>query len=193
MRRRLAALLLLALLVPGTASGQVYRWVDEEGTLHFTSGLDRVPPRYRETAELVPSSPSAEPETPDPVAAVSRITFTPGSPIFVNARINGAGPIILILDTGADRTLVAPAALRALGIATEGAGRAELTSVTGTRQVEVVWVTSVEVERARVGPLQVIAHDAELGQAHGLLGRDFLERFRVTIDSQSGVVTLTPP
>jgi hypothetical protein len=38
----------------------------------------------------------------------------------------------------------------------------------------------------------VVAHDVELGQADGLLGRDFLDRFQVSIDNQAGIVTLTP-
>ena len=35
-----------------------------------------------------------------------------------------------------------------------------------------------------MGPLSVIAHDA------GLLGRDFIGAFTVTIDARAGVVTL---
>jgi hypothetical protein len=37
-----------------------------------------------------------------------------------------------------------------------------------------------------------MAHDAALQNADGLLGRDFLDRFTVTIDSKAGVVTLAP-
>ena len=53
-------------------------------------------------------------------------------------------------------------------------------------------VTSLEVGEAKAGPLLIIAHDADLKQADGLLGRDFLERFTVTMDAKEGVVTLAP-
>ena len=54
-------------------------------------------------------------------------------------------------------------------------------------------IESLEVEGARFGPLMVISHDAGLGTGtDGLLGRDFLDHFIVTIDSSSRVVTLTP-
>jgi len=43
-----------------------------------------------------------------------------------------------------------------------------------------------------VGPLVLVAHDAGLPQADGLLGRDFLGLFTVTIDARAGVVTLAP-
>lgn len=187
-------LVLAAALVPALASGEVYRWVDADGTLHYASGLERVPERYRGKAELVPASPAPDPPpVPAPVSAATRIAFTPGHPILVSARIGGAGPVTLVLDTGADRTLVAPSALQALGIGGSAAGRAEITGVTGSAHADVIWVTSIEVEQARVGPLAVIAHDPGLGMAQGLLGRDFLGQFRVTIDSQKGVVTLLPP
>jgi hypothetical protein len=42
-----------------------------------------------------------------------------------------------------------------------------------------------------VGPMMVIAHDAELAGTEGLLGRDFLNHFHVAIDGATGVVTLT--
>jgi hypothetical protein len=54
-------------------------------------------------------------------------------------------------------------------------------------------VESIEVDGARVGPLMVVSHDAGLGSGtDGLLGRDFLDQFVVTIDSSSRIVTLTP-
>ena len=52
---------------------------------------------------------------------------------------------------------------------------------------------SIEVEGARFGPLMVVSHDSGLGSGRdGLLGRDFLDNFIVTIDSAARVVTLTP-
>jgi predicted aspartyl protease len=123
---------------------------------------------------------------------VAKISFTPGKPVLVNARINGAGPITLILDTGSDRTLVSPSALQRLGISTENAPRAVIKGVTGMSYAEAVWVNSVEIEEAKVGPLLIIAHDADLKGAEGLLGRDFLANFNVTIDAKERIVTLAP-
>ena len=51
---------------------------------------------------------------------------------------------------------------------------------------------SLEVGGWMVGPLPIVAHDAGLTQAEGLLGRDFLSRFSVTIDARTSVVTLEP-
>jgi predicted aspartyl protease len=188
-------LFLAVVLLPGVAVAQMYRWVDERGTVHYTEGLDSVPERYRAQARPLhfPKPPPA-PEKADTGASpeITKIPFTPGSPILVGAKINGERPITLILDTGADRTVVAPGALSRLGISTRNAARAEMKGATGTIQVDVVQVTSVEVGGAKAGPLLIVAHDAGLKQADGLLGRDFLDQFRVTIDSKEGVVTLSP-
>jgi hypothetical protein len=180
------------LLWPAGAGAQVYRWVDEQGTIHFSSGIERVPERHRDGARSLQGA-GEEPSPGASGSGVARILFTPGAPILVGVRINGAGPLTLVLDTGADRTLVAPDALRALGIGGEAGARAEVRGVAGVAQADVVEVSLIEVAGARVGPLRIIAHDAAVPQAQGLLGRDFLGRFHVTIDSQAGVVTLAPP
>jgi predicted aspartyl protease len=112
--------------------------------------------------------------------------------VLVSVRINDSGPITLILDTGADRTMVAPSALSRLGISFDNALRGVVRGVTGASDAEAVWVNSVEIGGAKVGPLLIIAHDADLRGADGLLGRDFLANFNVTIDAKERIVTLVP-
>jgi len=196
MRGWTAALILISALFPGLASADIYYWVDDRGTQYYTTRLESIPDPYRSKAQLLPlpTSPPAPPElerSPSP-KGLTKIPFTPGLPVLVSAKINGAGPIALILDTGSDRTLVTPAALQRLGISTENGPRGILKGVTGTSYVDAVWVSSVEVGEARVGPILIIAHDADLKAADGLLGRDFLAHFNVTIDSKERVVTLAP-
>ena len=184
------------LLAPSVALAQAYRWVDEQGKVHYAEGLDSVPPQYRATARPValPTSPrAAEPRQPGaPPPGVTKIPFKPGSPIMVNAKINGGGPVTLMLDTGADTTVVNPLALWRLGISTWFAPRAEIRGATGTTSVDVVRVQSIEVGEARAGPLVIVAHDIDFKEADGLLGRDFLNHFNVNIDTAAGVVTLSP-
>jgi hypothetical protein len=121
------------------------------------------------------------------------IDFRPGQPIYVQVRLNNTESTRLILDTGADRTVIAPRALRAAGVADRHAvtsGRIQ--SATGTADVQAYRVDSIQVGTARVDRLLVLSHDINLPESDGLLGRDFLEHFKVTIDSRAGTVTLTP-
>ena len=196
MRPWTIALILICIFLPELALTDIYYWMDDQGTQYYTTRLESIPEPYRSKAIALPlpTSPPVPPEiTPrSSPKGVAKISFTPGKPVLVNARINGAGPITLILDTGSDRTLVSPSALQRLGISTENAPRAVIKGVTGMSYAEAVWVNSVEIEEAKVGPLLIIAHDADLKGAEGLLGRDFLANFNVTIDAKERIVTLTP-
>ena len=196
MRRWTAALILVFMIIPVLAFGEVYSWVDEKGIQYYTTKFESIPERYRSTAKSLPSpaSPPAPPELQPELSqkGPTRIPFVPGAPVLVSARINGAGPVILILDTGADHTLVSPSVLSRLGVSTEGAYRGLLKGVAGMNYADAVWVASLEVGEAKAGPLLVIAHDAGLNGADGLLGRDFLANFSVTIDPKERIVTLAP-
>ena len=192
---------LLSGVVTG-ASAQIYRWTDDRGDVRFSQGIHSVPPQFRGGAVMMsaPSQPPGpEPAAPEagaptsPTAGVARIPFTPGQPIMVAAKINGGGTAQLILDTGAQGTVINPTALAALGVSYRNAVRGSIKGVTGDANVLAVRVDSVEVDGARFGPLLVVSHDAGLGSGRdGLLGRDFLDNFIVTIDSNARVVTLTP-
>ena len=191
----LSAAIVLAGVLP-SAADQVFHWVDNEGVVHYTTGLESVPERFRADARPLAVSPVEG--SPPGVAAVpartgsATVPFVVGTPIVVQARINGAGPVALVLDTGADRTMVAPAALARLGIVMPGTYGAEVRGVTGAARVDVVWIESLDVAGAQAGPLPIVAHDAGIPLADGLLGRDFLSLFSVTIDTRTGVVRLEP-
>lgn len=196
MRGWVATLILISLFLAPPTFADIYYWIDDQGTQYYTTRLESIPEPFRSKAIplSLPTSPPVPPEiTPRPLEkGLTRIPFTLGSPVLVSAKINGGGPITLILDTGADRTMVAPSALSRLGISFENALRGVVRGVTGASYAEAVWVNSVEVGEARVGPLLIIVHEADLQGVDGLLGRDFLANFNVTIDSKEQVVTLSP-
>lgn len=191
------AVLALTLALASAAHAQLYRWTDEKGETHFGQGVESVPERYRSRARAV-GSVDPPPAPSGPAAAtvtdgVTRIRFAPGRPIMVTAKINGRAPVQLLLDTGATRTTISPAALIGLGVTYRDAPRVEIRGVTGTASAYLVSLESLEVGGARVGPLRVLSHDPQMdGGAQGLLGQDFLSHFRVTIDNARGVVELAP-
>ena len=169
------------------------------GRSHYSQGIDSVPLSVRSRAVVVGEdrpAPSPEPAaTPAASAPGSgQVRFTPGQPIVVAARVNGGGPVQLMLDTGAARTVIHPTALAALGVSYQGSQRGTLKGVTGDAEVEAVKVDSIEVAGVTHGPLLVISHDTGFGadRGDGLLGRDFLDHFILTIDNAGGLLTLTP-
>ena len=202
------------------ADAQLYRWTNEQGELHITEGLDSVPERFRKSAVLLghpparvspptaaqPSPPTPSlPAAPGPAAAplplatpgtegqlLARIPYVPGTPILVTARVNGGRSVQLILDTGAEVTMISPQALSALGVEMRPVRAARIQGVAGTGTLDVpsIMLDSVEVGEAKAGPLEVLAHNPSLTRGEGLLGRDFLDRFTVSIDTRAREVRL---
>jgi predicted aspartyl protease len=191
----MVVVLLVLVVLPQIASAQIYRWTDERGQVSYSQGLESVPERYRSGARLVgspePPVATSRPQSSAASPGLSRIPFTPGRPIMVKARINDSGVADLMLDTGAQVTIINPRVLAALGVGMRDAQRSTLRGVTGSAEAFAVSLDSLEVAGARVAPLTIVSHDVGF-DGDGLLGRDFLDRFTVNIDNRAGIVTLTP-
>ena len=189
----------MAASVASPSAAEIYKWADESGHTHYADGIDSVPQRYRAQATPIGlrNSPEATAVTESGVrkepTGGTTIRYTPGDRIVIDARVNGRHGVKLLLDTGADRTLIAPRALVAAGASlTHGGIKGSITGVTGKADIQHVRIDSIEVGEARVAPLFVISYDLSQTGNDGLLGRDFLDRFDVKIDSSRGLVTFAP-
>jgi hypothetical protein len=199
-----AALVLSALLAacPPTARAEIYRYVDDQGHSYYVDGLENVPERFRRAATpigmrnapapAVSTAPAGEAAAKPAGAAV--IKYTPGQRIMVDVKINGSFVTKLLLDTGADRTMISPRTLQAAGVTiTKPVATGQITGATGTDKIDYVVVDSLEVGEARVGKMPVGSYElAGDGAGEGLLGRDFLDQFKVTMDAAAGEVHLAP-
>jgi Aspartyl protease/Domain of unknown function (DUF4124) len=202
MRRLVVLLTAILLVLPWTvpADAQIYRWVDENGVPHFADGIDSVPDRYRSKAvplgmKNAPAPPTAPPgaAAPKPASGEATIRFTPGQRIMVDVRVNGNADAKLLLDTGSDKTLISPRALQAAGVRITGpTTTAEVAGATGSGRMQFVEVDSLEIGEARVGRMSVGSQNVPVEGGDGVLGRDFLDQFNMSIDAAKGVVTLSP-
>jgi hypothetical protein len=128
-----------------------------------------------------------------PVRGSATVRYIPGRRIVVSARLNGHTPARLIFDTGADRSIIRPRTLAVAGVdLSRPVARGRLRGVAGETEALYFTIDSLAVGEATVQRLRVAAHDVEADDADGLLGRDFLDRFRVAIDPSAGTISLTP-
>jgi predicted aspartyl protease len=188
-------LILICLLFPEAGLSDIYYWIDDQGIQNYTAVMESVPEVYRSKVQrlaLLPAPAPPEPNLSPPNKGATRIPFSPGSPIPVQTRINGLGPIPLILDTGAERTIISPSVLSRLGLSVEAEPPIILKGVTGMGQANRVRVNFIEVGESRVSPLLIAVYAADLKGADGLLGWDFLSSLNVSIDPKEKMVTLTP-
>ena len=164
--------------------------------MYYTADLSAIPLAFRDGATLL-SAPQARPAPALDTNAPVSLRLTPGAPITVEARLNGT-PLTLIVDTGADRTVISPAALERAGFAGQAGRSIQVVGVTGTATATLVTLPLLDVAGARIGPLPVIVYTlpamgGEGGAApiDGLLGRDVLDAFTLSVDTASGRATLT--
>ena len=194
----LSLLVLTAFVAP--AAAELYQWTDADGVRHYTGDLDSIPeeyrpgardlgsPRVREAHPGVREAPAGQVGS-DPDTGMMR--FRSGAPIVAAVAINGVG-LRLMVDTGADRTVISPAAAERTGLGAAGDRQVRVLGVAGSAMAGELLVAQMEVAGARVGPLRVIVLDTPADSLDGLLGRDVLDYFTLTIDGTAGRATLVP-
>ena len=194
MRRIAGALCLLATMVLTTpAAADLYQWTDGDGVRHYTSDPATIPEVYREGARDIGS-----PRVREAPAGETRrnvdpgvMRFSSGAPVVAPVLINGVA-LRLMVDTGADRTVISPAAAARTGLPIDGGRSVRILGVTGSALANEMVVSHMEVAGARVGPVRVIVLETPAGSLDGLLGRDVLDFFTLTVDGNAGRATLTP-
>ncbi|TAK01565.1 MAG: DUF4124 domain-containing protein [Candidatus Manganitrophaceae bacterium] len=68
-------MLLLTQAEPSAWSGEIFRWLDQDGTPHFTDNPSKIPPAYRNRAEVlsIPDQPTQE----EPIAPLDSFDLLP--------------------------------------------------------------------------------------------------------------------
>jgi hypothetical protein len=133
-------------------------------------------------------------------SAPFRLDPMSGFPV-VEARVNGQGPLLFVLDTGG-HDILTPAAAKALGLPLSGAGFS-LGAGRGSTPTQYTKVASLELGEARMTDQPFIVLHLNLGVAAdaqglpvpiaGIIGLELFERFTVTLDYAAGRLTLRAP
>ncbi len=114
----------------------------------------------------------------------------------VQVTLNRVHPATLIVDTGAQSTIISPSVVRRLGVAVPDNAPRRQVAVVGGNKLEVPFVklALLRVGDARIENMEVGVYDvAPSAQGiHGLLGADFLHEFRLTLDRNESLMQLEP-
>ena len=201
MRVIIPLIIILAVLVP-RSYGEMYRWVDEKGTVHFTDDFSTIPEKYREDAETRKSP--KETSTPGPreitksplptnVAEPKGVTVDlvrSGEVSLTEVVLNGRIRQHFIVDTGASFTVISRGAAKELGI-TIDENTPFIPTATASSVIfnPLVTLRSVQVGEAEVENVDALVQNLPGGSA-GLLGNSFLSKFKVVLDSGIWKMTL---
>jgi hypothetical protein len=200
--------------------------VDDDGQVHVTvlpGGQPAVPAfracfnqkaparlaaagRATSPARIVESRPGADPTGARLGPRVSSVAIqTIGNRYLVPVVLNETHRATLLLDTGANITVISPELARRAGLEVptgSGAARSKARMANGQEvDVALIRVKSMMVGAARVDNLQVAMYEIGVLDSttsppltiDGFLGADFLGRFTMTIDPQASKLTLQLP
>ena len=191
------AAFLSALLINSVSlvAAEYYRWVDQNGVVHFTDNLHNIPETQRGNAGRIQSI--EPPRVPPPaipiVPSKASIPFEKqGQVVIVEAMLNKKTPAKFVVDTGASYTMISSAVAKELDIDTEQNRRtAPFQTANGVIQAPLVSLESITVGGMEIRNLTAAVHDVLADTTiAGLLGLNFLSNFRMDIDTQKGVLHL---
>jgi len=195
------AVLVLAVFAP-SSYGEMYKWVDEKGTVHFTDDLSSIPEKYREGAETRKppqeiSTPTPQenfkPVLPEKISEPEGMTVDlvrSGEVSFTEVVLNERVKQYFIVDTGASFTVISREAAKELGITIdESTPLIPITTASSVIFNPLVTLRSIRVGKAEVENVDALVHNLPGGSA-GLLGNSFLSKFRVVLDSANEKMTL---
>jgi clan AA aspartic protease (TIGR02281 family) len=129
------------------------------------------------------------------MARADRIPFlAPHRFVAVEASLNGSLGVTLLVDTGAEQMVVSRQAAALLGLNLSQSLRTQpLVGVGQTLPVPVVRLNHVQVGSSVATNLVASVYDLPpLFRADGLLGLNFLRRFRTTLEFDTHTLVLRP-
>ena len=192
-------------------SGELYKWVDEEGIVHMTDTLSQVPPQYRDQADKRNLQRTFQPErkrefpgsssTPISEKAATNLkhfevpyrAFEGTSRrIIIPVTFNESVSANLLLDTGSPGLMISPKLAGRLGLLDDKSG--SLFVIASGIGGAVPAILSV-VDTVRVGEAQAEFLPATIAQVpsddfEGLVGMDFLANYRIGIDINNSILVL---
>lgn len=117
-------------------------------------------------------------------------TMTDTDRMLASVRIGASGPYPFIIDTAAERSVIAQQLARELNLAPSGAGR--LLSMTNTRAISMVDAPDVSFGMGAPRDLRVFALNGDHIGAAGVLGIDALRGQRVVLDFEASEMRVGP-
>lgn len=184
--------LVLSLFLSG-AGAEMYKWVDDDGTVNFSDDFLNIPPSRRSGAIKMSSGMPAQSGTGWHDEIHVPFLRTRSGIMLVDVILNGSVRARMVFDTGAAVVIISRELSQRLSqVDTAGSQRVKLKTAGGEVEGRYTVIRSIELGPASRENVQaVINPQANVFQDFdGLLGMSFLSDFQVSIDHQGGKIIL---
>jgi clan AA aspartic protease (TIGR02281 family) len=196
------ALIVFCWLINEASADNIFRWVDEKGTLNFADNPNSVPERHRNGTPKYPITPIREsalsgsvPTTKAADVPIPQKFIIPlireDRRLLVDGIINDRWTVRFILDTGASMTILPAGLASRVGLDPKGAPVIEVRGVGGALDGRLVEIASLRLGNVEARNFDVIVVKDDL-RGLALLGADFLSRFQVDISYIREQMVLQP-
>jgi clan AA aspartic protease (TIGR02281 family) len=184
----------LFFVVAPLSAAEYYRWIDQNGVVHFTDNLHNIPEKQRASAARMQTkeNPRSPEEKPAVIGKASIPIEKHGQVVVIEATLNGKTSAKFVVDTGASYTMISSAVARDLNIdVSQNQRTMPFQTANGLIQAPLTNLDSITVGGMEIKNLTAAVHDAVPDpNVSGLLGLNFLSNFRMDIDTQKGVLNL---
>ncbi len=182
-----------------TSQATLYKWKDNQGSIHFTSDPDTIPKEFRnQSKELNPGpAPKFSPPpltAPEPPSAPTLDIIVPmrqqGNQFFVKTILNGHLEVNLLLDTGASVLVISDEIAKSLGFSRlDNMPQIQADTAGGKIWTPLIFLETVEAAGAKAFAVEAVI-DSKLNKVDGLLGMAFFEQFKMTLDRKKSQLIL---
>ena len=171
------------------SSGKLYKWIDDDGKIHFTDEISNIPAEYLDQVEAgsrqrtsgTPSQPTPAPSsesTPADERFISSL-YAVGNRMFVDVVLNGRVEAKLLVDTGAEVTMISSELAKRLSLNPNNTWFTRIGGIGGSALAFLSKVRSIAVGDATVSDVDVFVYDTGMD---GILGMTFLGEFEFNIN-----------
>ncbi len=199
-----------------SSGGELYKWKDEEGTLHMTDSLGNVPLKYRDQVVKRILQVRTEPDfqSESPKSNTSENAEKPGKNlnhfeipykafegtarrIIIPVTFNESVTVNMLMDTGSPGLLISPSLACRLGLIHKEDGNLFVMAggIGGAVPAMLAVVDKVRVGDASAEFLPATITGVDSSDYEGLVGMDFIANYKTSIDNDKQVVTFSemPP
>jgi len=184
--RRNVFLIFLLIFTAG-ADADMYTWTDSLGRLHFSDIPAPGASKYQVKGSNRIHNPTYNLEANRKRKEVP-YQMVNGS-MMVRGKVNGI-PLRFVVDTGASHVVIPPTVAKRADIRSRGAREVVMDTANGKARAVAVWLDRLDIDSMSAKNVRAVIQKLPGKEEKGLLGMNFLGRYKMTVDHQHHVLIL---